>query len=55
MLDDAVDDLRNHLQFDKYKNVKYGIAIGFSYDPEQVLAEEPGVPPLIRVYGRGEP
>jgi len=50
----AIDDLKNHLQLDKYKNVKYGIAIGFSYDPKEVLAEEPGVPPLIKVYTRGE-
>jgi hypothetical protein len=47
-------DLVNHLQLDEYKNVKYGIAIGFSYDPKEVLAEEPGVPPLIKVYTRGE-
>ena len=38
------------LQPPDYKNVKYGIAIGFSYDPEKVLAEEPGIPPLIKVY-----
>jgi len=54
LLDNAIEDLKNHLQLDKYKNVKYGIAIGFSYDPKEVLAEEPGVPPLIRVYTRGE-
>jgi hypothetical protein len=47
-------DLVNHLQLDEYKNVKYGIAIGFSYDPKEVLAEEPGVPPLIKVYTREE-
>jgi len=47
-------DLRDHLQLPDYKNVKYGIAIGFSYDPKEVLAEEPGVPPLIKVYTRGE-
>jgi hypothetical protein len=54
LLGGAMEDLKNHLQFDKYKNVKYGIAIGFSYDPKEVLAEEPGVPPLIKVYTRGE-
>jgi len=54
LLDNAIEDLKNHFQLDKYKNVEYGIAIGFSYDPVQVLAEEPGVPPLIRVYTRGE-
>jgi len=27
---------------EEYKNVKYGIAIGFVYDPEGILAGEPG-------------
>jgi len=54
LCDGAIKDLKKHLQFDEYKNVRYGIAIGFSYDPEQVLAEEPGVPPLIKVYAREE-
>jgi len=54
LLSGAIKDLKNHLQLPDYKNVKYGIAIGFSYDPEEVLAEELGVPPLIRVYTRGE-
>jgi len=50
LLSGAIKDLKNHLQLPDYKNVKYGIAIGFSYDPVQVLAEEPGMPPLIKVY-----
>jgi len=54
LLGGAIKDLKNHLQLDKYKNVKHGIAIGFSYDPKEVLAGEPGMPPLIRVYTRGE-
>jgi hypothetical protein len=47
-------DLVNHLQLPDYASVKYGIAIGFSYDPEKVLTEEPGTPPLIKVYTREE-
>jgi len=54
LLGGAIKDLKNHLQLPDYKNVKYGIAIGFSYDPKEVLGEEPGVPPLIRVYTREE-
>ena len=50
----AIDDLKDHIQLDRYKSTQYGIAIGFSYDPEQMLAEEPGVPPLIKVYTRDE-
>ena len=54
LCDGAIKDLRNHLQLDNYKNIRYGVAMGFSYDPVQVLAEELGKPPLIRVYTRGE-
>jgi len=50
LLSGAIEDLKKHLQLPDYKNVKYGVAIGFSYDPVQVLAEEPGMPPLIKVY-----
>jgi len=54
LLDGAIEDLKKHLQLDRYKSVNYGIAIGFSYDPKKVLAEEPGIPPVIKVYTREE-
>ncbi|MBO3842288.1 MAG: hypothetical protein FGF48_07725, partial [Candidatus Brockarchaeota archaeon] len=34
--------LERYVDIEEYKNVKYGIAIGFSYDPEDILVGEPG-------------
>ncbi|MBO3833085.1 MAG: hypothetical protein FGF51_06850 [Candidatus Brockarchaeota archaeon] len=47
-------DLKEHIKLDEYKDVQYGVAIGFSYDPVRALAGEPDIPPLIEVYTRGE-
>ncbi|MEM4169368.1 MAG: hypothetical protein QXY99_04715, partial [Thermoproteota archaeon] len=46
--------LKRYINLDKYKDVQYGIAIGFSYDPVRALAGEPGTPPLIKVCTKGE-
>jgi len=49
----ACKDLKNHIKLDYHKTVKYGIAIGFSYDPADILAGEPGEI-LVKVYLRSE-
>jgi hypothetical protein len=55
LCDDARDELVKHLfQPDDYKDVPYGVAVGFSYDPKRALHGEPGTPPLIKVYSRDE-
>lgn len=49
----AYADLRNHIKFDEYET-RYGIIIGFSYDPVQALAGELDTLPLIKVYTKSE-
>ncbi|MCX8183470.1 MAG: hypothetical protein N3F08_03520 [Crenarchaeota archaeon] len=37
MHEGTFEDLKEHIKLDSYKNVPYGIAIGFSYNPVDVL------------------
>lgn len=49
------EDLKKHVKLDNYKNVKYGIAVGFFYDPADVLAgEKSSLGIKIEVYTRDE-
>ncbi|MGB9718754.1 MAG: hypothetical protein ACPL4E_10020 [Thermoproteota archaeon] len=56
LLGEAIKDLKNHMQLDDYKNVQYGIAIGFRYKPVDVLAGWPSerIEIKIEAYTRSE-
>ncbi len=56
LLENAIDDLKKHLQLTNYTNVKYGIAIGFRYKPADVLVGRPSerIKIMMKVYMRYE-
>lgn len=49
----AYDELKDHIKLGGYEKVPYGIAIGFSYDPKDILAGEPDAI-KIEVYKMSE-
>ncbi len=55
MHEGTFEDLKEHIKLDSYKNVPYGIAIGFSYNPVDVLVgDKSSLGIKIEVYTRSD-
>ncbi|MBO3842139.1 MAG: hypothetical protein FGF48_06960, partial [Candidatus Brockarchaeota archaeon] len=51
----TLEDLKEHIKLSSYKNVPYGIAIGFSYNPVDVLVgDKSSLRIKIEVYTKSD-